>query len=126
MVKHHRANGLDDVPFVVEMKLENGGYRTWKKQVEKEIGVIPVDSRFFARHALKRTSRKRASARNNYDQIDYGDLDERHGYAANGLVEVRPRSCASTFVHPVRQPGRNSPSTTACRIAENSTAKHEW
>ena len=39
----------DDVPFVVEMTVENGrGYRTADENSgkEREIGVIPVDSSF--------------------------------------------------------------------------------
>src|SRR5476649_1523036 len=45
--EHILATMTDDVPFVVEMTVENGrGYRTWEENAgrEKEIGVIPVDS----------------------------------------------------------------------------------
>ena len=46
--EHVIATLTDDVPFVVEMTVENGrGYRTAEENVgkEREIGVIPVDAR---------------------------------------------------------------------------------
>ncbi len=50
--EHHIATLTDDVPFVVEMTVENGrGYRTADENAgkEREIGVIPVDSQLLAR-----------------------------------------------------------------------------
>ena len=47
--EHIIATMTDDVPFVVEMTVENGrGYRTADENAgrEREIGVIPVDSSF--------------------------------------------------------------------------------
>src|SRR5438477_5228094 len=47
--EHILATLTDDVPFVVEMTVENGrGYRTADENAgrEREIGVIPVDSSF--------------------------------------------------------------------------------
>src|SRR6202022_3471206 len=47
--EHIIATMTDDVPFVVEMTVENGrGYRTADDNAgkEREIGVIPVDSSF--------------------------------------------------------------------------------
>src|SRR4051812_46775889 len=47
--EHSIATLTDDVPFVVEMTVENGrGYRTADENAgkEREIGVIPVDSSF--------------------------------------------------------------------------------
>src|SRR5712692_1322495 len=47
--EHILATLTDDVPFVMEMTVENGrGYRTAEENVgkEREIGVIPVDSSF--------------------------------------------------------------------------------
>src|SRR3954451_23191915 len=47
--EHIIATMTDDVPFVVEMTIENGrGYRTWEENAgkEREIGIIPVDSSF--------------------------------------------------------------------------------
>src|SRR5271166_6773812 len=47
--EHTIATLTDDVPFVVEMAVENGrGYRTADENCgkEREIGVIPVDSSF--------------------------------------------------------------------------------
>src|SRR6266705_3402224 len=47
--EHILATLTDDVPFVMEMTVENGrGYRTADENVpaEREIGVIPVDSSF--------------------------------------------------------------------------------
>src|ERR1700752_372403 len=46
---HHIATMTSDVPFVVEMTVENGrGYRTAEENAgkEREIGVIPVDASF--------------------------------------------------------------------------------
>src|SRR5215204_3512646 len=47
--EHHIATLTADVPFVMEMTVENGrGYRTAEDNAgkEREVGVIPVDSSF--------------------------------------------------------------------------------
>ncbi len=47
--EHIIATMTDDVPFVVEMTVENGrGYRTADENAgkEREVGIIPVDSSF--------------------------------------------------------------------------------
>jgi DNA-directed RNA polymerase subunit alpha len=71
--EHIIATLTDDVPFVVEMTVENGrGYRTADENVEKEreIGVIPVDSAFSpvvrVKHEIEDT---RVGQRTNYDKL---------------------------------------------------------
>src|SRR5262249_10771974 len=63
----------DDVPFVVEMTVENGrGYRTAEENAgkEREIGVIPVDASFSpvirVKHEIEDT---RVGQRTNYDKL---------------------------------------------------------
>jgi DNA-directed RNA polymerase subunit alpha len=70
---HVIATLTDDVPFVVEMTVENGrGYRTAEENVgkEREIGVIPVDSSFSpvirVKHEIEDT---RVGQRTNYDKL---------------------------------------------------------
>jgi DNA-directed RNA polymerase subunit alpha len=71
--EHVLATLTDDVPFVVEMTVENGrGYRTADENVDKEreIGVIPVDSSFSpvvrVKHEIEET---RVGQRTNYDKL---------------------------------------------------------
>lgn len=71
--EHIIATLTDDVPFVVEMTVENGrGYRTAEENAgkEREIGVIPVDSSFSpvtrVRYAIEET---RVGQRTNYDRL---------------------------------------------------------
>src|SRR6185312_3331539 len=70
---HIIATLTDDVPFVVEMRVENGrGYRMAEENVEmeREIGVIPVDSSFSpvvrVKHEIEDT---RVGQRTNYDKL---------------------------------------------------------
>src|SRR5713226_3872712 len=70
---HIIATLTDDVPFVVQMRVENGrGYRTAEEnvQIEREIGVIPVDSSFSpvirVKHEIEDT---RVGQRTNYDKL---------------------------------------------------------
>jgi DNA-directed RNA polymerase subunit alpha len=70
---HSIATLTDDVPFVMEMTVENGrGYRTADENVDKEreIGVIPVDSSFSpvvrVKHDIEET---RVGQRTNYDKL---------------------------------------------------------
>jgi DNA-directed RNA polymerase subunit alpha len=70
---HIIATLTDDVPFVVEMTVENGrGYRTAEENggKEREIGVIPVDSSFSpvvrVKHEIEDT---RVGQRTNYDKL---------------------------------------------------------
>jgi DNA-directed RNA polymerase subunit alpha len=70
---HIIATLTDDVPFVVEMRVENGrGYRMAEENVEqeREIGVIPIDSSFSpvvrVKHAIEDT---RVGQRTNYDKL---------------------------------------------------------
>jgi DNA-directed RNA polymerase subunit alpha len=70
---HVIATLTDDVPFVVEMRVENGrGYRMAEENVEgeREIGVIPVDSSFSpvvrVKHEIEDT---RVGQRTNYDRL---------------------------------------------------------
>lgn len=70
---HIIATLTDDVPFVVEMTVENGrGYRTAEENAgkEREIGVIPVDSSFSpvvrVKHEIEET---RVGQRTNYDKL---------------------------------------------------------
>jgi DNA-directed RNA polymerase subunit alpha len=70
---HIIATLTDDVPFVVEMRVENGrGYRMAEENVEqeREVGVIPVDSSFSpvvrVKHEIEDT---RVGQRTNYDKL---------------------------------------------------------
>jgi len=70
---HIIATLNDDVPFGVEMRVENGrGYRMAEENVEqeREIGVIPVDSSFSpvvrVKHEIEDT---RVGQRTNYDKL---------------------------------------------------------
>src|SRR5437763_645049 len=71
--EHILATLTDDVPFVVEMRVENGrGYRTADENVEKEreIGVIPVDSSFSPVVRVKyEIEDTRVGQRTNYDKL---------------------------------------------------------
>src|SRR3954463_6554221 len=71
--EHIIATMTDDVPFVVEMTVENGrGYRTADENSgkEREIGVIPVDSSFSpvvrVKYDIEET---RVGQRTNYDKV---------------------------------------------------------
>lgn len=71
--EHIIATLTDDVPFVVEMRVENGrGYRTAEEnvQTEREIGVIPVDSSFSPVVRVKyEIEDTRVGQRTNYDKL---------------------------------------------------------
>ncbi|MBX9681668.1 MAG: DNA-directed RNA polymerase subunit alpha [Gemmataceae bacterium] len=71
--EHIIATMTDDVPFVVEMTVENGrGYRTWEENIgkEREIGVIPVDSAFSPVLKVKMgIEETRVGQRTNYDKL---------------------------------------------------------
>ena len=71
--EHHICTMTDDVPFVVEMVVENGrGYRTADENAgkEREIGVIPVDASFSpvvrVKHDIEET---RVGQKTNYDRL---------------------------------------------------------
>src|SRR5689334_1489616 len=71
--EHHIATLTSDVPFVMEMTVENGrGYRTADENAgrEREIGVIPVDSSFSpvvrVKYDIEET---RVGQRTNYDKL---------------------------------------------------------
>src|SRR5207344_1912496 len=71
--EHVLATMTDDVPFVVEMTIENGrGYRTADDNAgrEREIGVIPVDSSFSPVVRVKyEIEETRVGQRTNYDKL---------------------------------------------------------
>src|SRR5579872_2195520 len=71
--EHIIATMTDDVPFVVEMTVENGrGYRTAEENVqqEREIGVIPIDSSFSPVVRVKyEIEDTRVGQRTNYDKL---------------------------------------------------------
>src|SRR6266404_3049259 len=71
--EHIIATMTDDVPFVVEMTVENGrGYRTADENAgkEREIGVIPVDSSFSPVVRVKyEIEETRVGQRTNYDKL---------------------------------------------------------
>lgn len=71
--EHVLATLTDDVPFVVELTVENGrGYRTAEENVskEREIGVIPVDSSFTPVVRVKyEIEETRVGQRTNYDRL---------------------------------------------------------
>src|ERR671937_157489 len=71
--EHILATLTDDVPFVMEMTVENGrGYRTSDENAgkEREIGVIPVDSSFSpvvrVKYDIEDT---RVGQKTNYDRL---------------------------------------------------------
>jgi DNA-directed RNA polymerase subunit alpha len=71
--EHIIATLTDDVPFVMEMRVENGrGYRTAEENADKEreIGIIPVDSSFSpvirVKYDIEDT---RVGQRTNYDKL---------------------------------------------------------
>src|SRR5262249_10533263 len=71
--EHILATLTDDVPFVMEMTVENGrGYRTADENAgrEREIGVVPVDSSFSpvvrVKYDIEET---RVGQRTNYDKL---------------------------------------------------------
>ncbi len=71
--EHHIATMTDDVPFVIEMVVENGrGYKTADENAgkEREIGVIPVDSSYSpvvrVKYDIEET---RVGQRTNYDKL---------------------------------------------------------
>jgi DNA-directed RNA polymerase subunit alpha len=71
--EHHIATMTSDVPFVLEMTVENGrGYRTQDENAgkEREIGVIPVDSSFSpvvrVKYDIEET---RVGQKTNYDRL---------------------------------------------------------
>src|SRR5438876_10846743 len=71
--EHIIATLTDDVPFVIEMTVENGrGYRTADENAgrEREIGVIPIDSSFSpvvrVKYDIEET---RVGQRTNYDKL---------------------------------------------------------
>jgi DNA-directed RNA polymerase subunit alpha len=70
---HVIATLTDDVPFVVEMRVENGrGYRMAEENVEteREIGLIPVDSSFSPVVRVKyEIEDTRVGQRTNYDKL---------------------------------------------------------
>src|SRR5438552_11566893 len=71
--EHIVATLTDDVPFVMEMTVENGrGYRTAEENAgkEREIGVIPVDSSFSPVVRVKyEIEETRVGQRTNYDKL---------------------------------------------------------
>src|SRR5437868_9573988 len=71
--EHIIATLTDDVPFVLEMTVENGrGYRTADENAgkEREIGVIPVDSSFSPVVRVKyEIEETRVGQRTNYDKL---------------------------------------------------------
>jgi DNA-directed RNA polymerase subunit alpha len=71
--EHILATLTDDVPFHVEMTIENGrGYRTADENAgkEREIGVIPVDSSFSPVVRVKyEIEETRVGQRTNYDKL---------------------------------------------------------
>src|SRR2546422_5344893 len=71
--EHILATLTDDVPFVMEMTVENGrGYRTAEENAgkEREIGVIPVDSSFSPVVRVKyEIEETRVGQRTNYDKL---------------------------------------------------------
>ncbi len=70
---HIIATLTDDVPFKIEMRVENGrGYRMAEENVEedREIGVIPVDSSFSPVVRVKyEIEDTRVGQRTNYDKL---------------------------------------------------------
>lgn len=71
--EHILATLTDDVPFVMELTIENGrGYRTADENSakEREIGVIPVDSSFSPVVRVKyEIEDTRVGQRTNYDKL---------------------------------------------------------
>ena len=89
---HVIATLTEDVPFVMEMVVENGrGYvpATEHTPQAQEIGIIPVDAAFSpvirVRYEVEET---RVGQKTNYDKLTHGDLDQRLGHAGDGPGRV--------------------------------------
>ena len=86
--EHIIATLTDDVPFVVEMTVENGrGYRTADENAgkEREIGIMPVDSSFSPVVRVKyEIEDTRVGQQHQLRQAGDGNLDQRHRDAADG------------------------------------------
>src|SRR6266446_5023015 len=71
--EHILATLTDDVPFVIDMTVENGrGYRTAEENAgkEREVGLIPVDSSFSPVVRVKyEIEDTRVGQRTNYDKL---------------------------------------------------------
>ncbi len=71
--EHVIATMTDDVPFIVELTVENGrGYRTAEENAgkEREIGVIPVDSSFSPVVRVKyEIEETRVGQKTNFDKL---------------------------------------------------------
>jgi DNA-directed RNA polymerase subunit alpha len=71
--EHVLATLTDDVPFVMELTVENGrGYRTAEENAgrEREIGIIPVDSSFSPVIRVKyEIEETRVGQKTNYDKL---------------------------------------------------------
>lgn len=72
--EHTIATLTADVPFIMEMTVENGrGYRTTEEAMmkEREAGVIPVDANFSPIIHVKHTvTEARVGQRTNYDRLE--------------------------------------------------------
>ena len=91
--KHHVIATLtDDVPFVMEMVIENGrGYvpATEHSPNVQEIGIIPVDAVYSpvvrVRYEIEET---RVGQKTNYDKLTHGDLDQRLDPSGDGAGRI--------------------------------------
>ena len=100
--EHLIATLTDDVPFVLEMVVENGrGYVPASEHTPQaqEIGIIPRRRRLQPRGP--RPLRDRGDPRRPEDELrqaDDGDLDQRLGHTRRWPWSNRPRSSASTSI----------------------------
>ena len=121
---HVIATLTDDVPFVMEMVVENGrGYvpATEHSPQVQEIGIIPVDAAFSPVHP--RALRGRRDPRRPEDQLrpaDAGDLDQRLARAGNGAG--RGGQDPAQAPQPVRAVQRAGPARTLPRSARRRPA----
>ena len=89
---HVLATLTDNVPFVMEMVIENGrGYipASEHSQNIQEIGIIPIDAVYSpvtrVRYGIEET---RVGQKTNYDKLTLEDLDQRLDCAEMALVEA--------------------------------------
>ncbi len=101
---HVIATLTDDVPFVIEMVVENGrGYVPASEHSPnvQEIGIIPIDAVYSpvvrVRYEIEET---RVGQKTNYDKLTHRDLDQRFDPSGNGAGRIGQDSAQA--LEPVR------------------------
>ena len=137
--EHIIATLTDDVPFVMEMTVENGrGYRTADENSgrEREIGIIPVDSSFSPVVRVKyEIEETRVGQRTNYDRLVMEIWTNETISPQLALVEGAKIMQAPESVHPVRRgwsrnrsgrPGRHPNHRRSARPRVGTQTQYEF